>query len=404
MKAIHFLGFIRCAVISAMLLGAVTTAAQAANEPVIVVNNIPQLSRGGALEGRVVWNGLTTGNFGQYAVVAMLHATWGDDYVKPSYVNYLNAVDPQGFFSINIATDVNDEAVDVVYIYFVERSRFLNPDGSLLNGEEVKSNTIAGKFIGQPLIVSRTAWWNNRINSIEKEKNTMFWILTALALGVFALVFIVLYFMLKRRYMKKEALLLSINSALDAEYLVRKKLGQDLHDRLGSILTAVIHNLVNRDVARNLLKDAMEEMRRLIIETMPSSLYEYGLKSAVEDFCVRLLPTVQFCQSGSDLRYVSKIEISLYLAAIELINNAVKHSSAERIDVIMTQDAHSISITVQDNGCGFDPRIAARGNGLSNARSRIASIGGMMALSSQAGVGTKITLEINGINEVALKA
>ncbi|MDR3308411.1 MAG: hypothetical protein LBS80_00460, partial [Tannerella sp.] len=77
MKAIHCLGFIRCAVISAMLLGAVTTAAQAANEPVIVVNNIPQLSRGGALEGRVVWNGLTTGNFGQYAVVAMLHATWG---------------------------------------------------------------------------------------------------------------------------------------------------------------------------------------------------------------------------------------------------------------------------------------------------------------------------------------
>ncbi|MDR3309518.1 MAG: hypothetical protein LBS80_06160, partial [Tannerella sp.] len=267
-----------------------------------------------------------------------------------------------------------------------------------------KSNTIAGKFIGQPLIVSRTAWWNNRINSIEKEKNTMFWILTALALGVFALVFIVLYFIQKRRFLQKEAQLNALNAAIEVELSVRTIIGKDMHDKLGSMLIAVIQNLLNTEKARDLLTKAMAEMRRISRSIMPEALRKYGLKSAIEDVCVDFLPLVQFCYTGQELRYDNIIESQAYYAAIELINNAVKHSSAERIDVIMTQDAHSISITVQDNGCGFDPRIAARGNGLSNARSRIASIGGMMALSSQAGVGTKITLEINGINEVALKA
>jgi hypothetical protein len=67
--------------------------AQPANEPEIEISMVPKTGVGGVAEGRIVWSELTSNNAGQYAVIAMLRAPWGDDYVKPTNANYLNAKD-----------------------------------------------------------------------------------------------------------------------------------------------------------------------------------------------------------------------------------------------------------------------------------------------------------------------
>ncbi|MDR2680051.1 MAG: chitobiase/beta-hexosaminidase C-terminal domain-containing protein [Tannerella sp.] len=129
-----------------------------AADPEIVINYIPPIGEGGVAEGRVVWDELTENNAAQYAVIAMLRASWGDDYVKPYNNNYLNAIDASGNFSINITTGgQGDFAIVNVSFYLVLRTAFGGIDGSNVN-----AGYMNGKYIGRPLTVNREDFWTNR--------------------------------------------------------------------------------------------------------------------------------------------------------------------------------------------------------------------------------------------------
>jgi exo-beta-1,3-glucanase (GH17 family) len=123
----------------------------------IVIDYIPPVGEGGIAEGRVVWDELTAENAGQYAVIAILQATWpggGDDYVKPDYSNYLNPVDASGNFFINITTNENDKTFPNFIFYLVLKETF-----NEIEGQDVKSWTMAGKYIGVPAAVNRNTFW-----------------------------------------------------------------------------------------------------------------------------------------------------------------------------------------------------------------------------------------------------
>ncbi|MDR3309672.1 MAG: hypothetical protein LBS80_06945, partial [Tannerella sp.] len=66
---------VRC-IAAAILPGALTSNLHA-EEPTIVIDYIPQLTKGGIAEGQVRWSGLTASNAGEYAVIAMLRSSWG---------------------------------------------------------------------------------------------------------------------------------------------------------------------------------------------------------------------------------------------------------------------------------------------------------------------------------------
>jgi exo-beta-1,3-glucanase (GH17 family) len=140
-----------------ILLCACSNRSQAA-DPEIVINYIPPTGEGGIAEGRIVWDNLTEDNAAQYAVIAMLRASWGDDYVKPYYNNYLNAIDASGNFAISITTGgQGDFAIVNVSFYLVQRSVFGGIDGS-----SVTAAYMNGKYIGRPLTVNRNDFWANR--------------------------------------------------------------------------------------------------------------------------------------------------------------------------------------------------------------------------------------------------
>ncbi|MDR2384733.1 MAG: chitobiase/beta-hexosaminidase C-terminal domain-containing protein [Tannerella sp.] len=141
-----------------ILLNASISRMQAAGDPEIVINYIPPTGEGGVAEGRVIWDGLANNNAGQYAVIAMLHASWGSDYVKPYNNNYLNVIDESGNFSIDITTGgESDYAIADVSFYFVLRATFGGMDGSSVNVA-----SMAGKYLGRPLTVNRNDFWSNR--------------------------------------------------------------------------------------------------------------------------------------------------------------------------------------------------------------------------------------------------
>jgi signal transduction histidine kinase len=257
-----------------------------------------------------------------------------------------------------------------------------------------------------------------RITDLEKEKVLYRW------LGLAAAVLVLLVFGLlfarhkinvhkqrlseqKVKQLEQEKQLIATQSVLDGETQERTRLARDLHDGLGSLLTAVKLNLGglnqgaimnNDDVvqfhkALDLLDESMGELRRVAHHLMPESLSRCGLKVALSDFCDNI-PTVTFSWYGNETRLDSNLEVMIYRVVQELVNNALKHSDASHILVQIIQEEDRIAFTVQDDGKGFDPALATEGMGIQNTRDRIKSFGGTMDIVSAIGEGTEINAEL----------
>lgn len=250
-----------------------------------------------------------------------------------------------------------------------------------------------------------------RISSLEKEKQLYIWL--SIAGGVVLLLaFGVLFYrhrlnIHKMKQLEQEKQLIATQSILDGETAERSRLARDLHDGLGGMLSVVKLNLKEmrnysildgQDVDRfsnalGMLDQSITELRRVAHHMMPESLMRYGLKISIEDFC-RAIPNAHFQYYGSEKRLDDRLEVILYRCAYELVNNAVKYSEATVINVQLMIDNGLVSITVQDNGIGFDPDKVASGSGLDNIRTRVSAYNGKMTIHSSLGNGTEVSVEI----------
>jgi signal transduction histidine kinase len=86
---------------------------------------------------------------------------------------------------------------------------------------------------------------------------------------------------------------------------------------------------------------------------------------------------------------------ALLLISREALHNVVRHSGADRVDIILEVDAHSLVLVITDDGRGFDPAEQRPGHfGLQSMRERAAAVGGVLALSSARGVGTQVRVRV----------
>lgn len=180
-------------------------------------------------------------------------------------------------------------------------------------------------------------------------------------------------------------------SRMQGETEERTRLGRDLHDRLGGLLTAIQMQSSEQQI-QYISRQATEEMRRIAHHLMPASLSEQGLATALRDFC-RAHPMVSFAHHGQDMRLPEPQEEMLYCATHELVNNAMKHAQASHIMVHLMTDDEYVAVIVADNGIGFNPEKVTKNMGLRNIRERIELYQGRMNISSSDN-GTEINIEI----------
>ncbi|MDD4362576.1 MAG: ATP-binding protein, partial [Bacteroidales bacterium] len=102
----------------------------------------------------------------------------------------------------------------------------------------------------------------------------------------------------------------------------------------------------------------------------------------------------QFHYFGNEQRIDSNLEILIYRCAQELANNALRHAQAEHINLQIIQENDRISLTVQDDGIGFDVQNTPKGMGLNNINNRVLSFNGKMNLYSSPAAGTEIHIEL----------
>jgi signal transduction histidine kinase len=88
-------------------------------------------------------------------------------------------------------------------------------------------------------------------------------------------------------------------------------------------------------------------------------------------------------------------QVVLYRIMQELVNNAVKHAEASQILVLLQQTDHTLFLTVEDDGKGFDTTVGnkLKGAGLANIEARVEFLGGKIDIQSEPGTGTAITIE-----------
>ena len=108
------------------------------------------------------------------------------------------------------------------------------------------------------------------------------------------------------------------------------------------------------------------------------------------------VPGAHFRHFGSNDRLSQDLEVVLYRCAYELVNNAIKHAHADRIDIQLMQEDGQVTLTVSDDGRGLETESPQGGIGLQNIRERISHYQGTMHIVSgkEQGTETNIILPI----------
>jgi len=196
-----------------------------------------------------------------------------------------------------------------------------------------------------------------------------------------------------------------------AEESERRRLATTLHDSISSTLAMskikmgmLLDKMESEELSgelediRTLIEMAIHSSRSLTFELSPPVLYDLGLEPALE----WLLEEIQkghdvrcdLVSDGAPKPLAEDIRILLFQAIREVIINVIKHASAKRITVSVTEEEDEIRLTVEDDGCGFDydstvPQATDRGGyGIFSLRERLRHLGGTFDIESSPGSGT----------------
>jgi signal transduction histidine kinase len=186
----------------------------------------------------------------------------------------------------------------------------------------------------------------------------------------------------------------------------RRQIERDLHDgtqqrlvSLGLAVRAAEADLPpERDDLRAQLSGvatglvaAIEDLQEISRGIHPAILSKGGLAPALQALAHRSAIPVDL-DIATGMRLEEPIEVAAYFVASEALANAVKHSQASRIDVLLEQRDGRLLLSVRDDGIGGAD--AALGSGLVGLTDRVDALGGSIRVSSRAGQGTQIAVEL----------
>ncbi len=209
----------------------------------------------------------------------------------------------------------------------------------------------------------------------------------------------------QQRLRQQQEVLAAILATQETE---RKRIAEALHNGLGQLLYAAKLGLAGRagvpegsGEALKLLEEAIRTTRTISFELTPGVLEDFGLQTALQELTKRIAPAglaVRLHLLGLAHRLLPAVEIGVYRAVQELLNNVMKHAHATEAVVHVAHENGRLDVSVEDNGCGFEPAALAgqllAGIGLAGVRNRVALLGGRLAIHSCLGRGTIVSFEL----------
>ncbi|MEU9099424.1 GAF domain-containing sensor histidine kinase [Streptomyces sp. NPDC048361] len=197
----------------------------------------------------------------------------------------------------------------------------------------------------------------------------------------------------------------------------RSRLAHELHDAVSQKLFSLrltaqaAAALVDRDPARAkgelqqvaaLAAEAADELRAAVVELRPAALEEDGLVHTLRTH-IQVLDRAHAARVTFDNLGVRALppaqEEALLRVAQEALHNALRHSGAGRVDVVLERNGQGAVLRITDDGRGFEPslvRRAGRHLGLVSMRHRASGVGGRLTVHSAPGEGATIKMEVPG--------
>ncbi|MBQ3652940.1 MAG: PAS domain-containing protein [Synergistaceae bacterium] len=219
---------------------------------------------------------------------------------------------------------------------------------------------------------------------------------------------------LRKRQRQLQALAAKLTITEEA---TRRAIASDLHDRVGYELVnhlTILRSINSSGIAgefRAKIQELMTiteriiaENRSLIFELSPPVLKEAGLTPALEELAENILTPAgvhwQIITKGNpdDLEADDSVCVILYRSARELLINAVKHSGASEVSIIINTKPELLTVAVEDNGKGFgvsdseDGSAEGNGFGLFSVRERLRALGGELRIVSEPNKGAMLIM------------
>jgi signal transduction histidine kinase len=203
---------------------------------------------------------------------------------------------------------------------------------------------------------------------------------------------------------RAEELRVSRQRLVDAHDAERSRLERDIHDGAQQHLVALA---VNLRLAHTLLDRSPERAAQILaeqeaaavetVETLvslsrgiyPRLLSDAGLPAALDAAAHSSPLDVVVTQDGVG-RYAANVEAAFYFCALEALQNAAKHAQATRVQIDLVGAPDALTLTVEDDGVGFDAATTRSGSGLANMRDRIESVGGALVVEGARKSGTRV--------------
>jgi two-component system, NarL family, sensor kinase len=197
--------------------------------------------------------------------------------------------------------------------------------------------------------------------------------------------------------------------ALTAEQRERRRLAELLHDESVQTLSLARQELLDyhrtgRDAsferARSAIDETLAQLRGEIFELHPYVLDHAGLVAALNAIADRSAQRMGAeITVAVDPAATGRHDELIVVLARELLNNAVKHSGAARVEVTVAADAELVELAVRDDGRGFDPARRAASLldghiGLASSEQRVLAAGGTLVVSSTPGNGTTVRVTL----------
>jgi two-component system, NarL family, sensor kinase len=240
-----------------------------------------------------------------------------------------------------------------------------------------------------------------------------------LVAGFFLITYVNLYNEKKRKHLeekqslKREFEQTLLQSQLEIKEQILHHIGYELHDNLGQVASLIKINLNTlrideKEKAQEKIENTKELIRQLIIDIKSLSvslnssdrILHSGLSGALQHDITRINKTGQFTASytGPDREPVlnGNTAIILYRMAQEILNNILKHSGGNEINLSFSATENLIRLAIVDNGKGFDveEKMNNGGAGLLNLHNRARLIQSTLQIESNVGKGTNITIEL----------
>lgn len=261
---------------------------------------------------------------------------------------------------------------------------------------------------------------DNALKQLQLSKQVrheqMIIVISIAGLVVLSAVFIVLYY--RYRQKKKQELdekiavqqKLRFKAVIEAEEKERMRIARELHDSLGQMLSAAKMNMsavdsYNDDDAKlmsnamKLVDDSVKEVRTISHNLMPSGLIDKGIAFALTELARKIndagLMRIDLTIVDGEQRLPSGVEIAIFRIVQEVVNNMIKHSKANRVEVVLDYNTEKVFLSIRDNGVGFDTASIEQSSGIGwkNIFSRVYMMNGDIKIDSQPGTGTSVNIE-----------